>query len=106
MTIEQDIQRLEGLVKRIEDYINQGIWNSDQQKEIQFDIDEANTTFDRIITAYINISERPSFEQASLVSNLQERLHHFKHNLPSPPSGQDHEDMGATTGVIIYTSPT
>ena len=106
MTIEQDIQQLEDLVKHIEEYINQGVWNSDQQKKILSEIDEADTTFDRIITEYINISERPSLEQARLVSDLQERLHHAKHSLPSPSLGQYHIGIGTDKGVIIYTTPT
>ncbi len=106
MTIEQDIQQLEDLVKHIEEYVNQGIWNSDQQKEIISEIDEADTAFDRIITEYINTSERPSLVQAHLVSNLQERLHHAEHSLPSHLIGKKHTVISADKGVILYATPT
>lgn len=113
MLIEQDINQLADSVKHIEEYTNQGICNSDQQKEALSEIDKADTTFDRIITEYINISERPSLEQARIVSNLQKRLHHAKYNLPSPPLNQ--EQTGVRTNkevimveknVVIYSLPT
>jgi len=106
MTIEQDIQQLEDLVKHIEQYINQGVGGNNQQQEILSKIEEADAAFDRIITEYINISERPSFEQARLVSDLQERLHHTKHILPSPPLGKENMAIKKDTRVLIYTTPT
>jgi hypothetical protein len=106
MTIERDIQKLEDLVKHIEECIGREILNGNQQKVILSEIDEADTVFDRIITKYINVSENPSLEQASLVSDLQERLHHAKHNLPSPPISQEHRAIKIDKGVIIYTTPT
>ncbi len=106
MTIERDIKQLEALVKHIEEYIGQEILNGNQQKGILSEIDEADAAFDRIITEYINISERPSLGQASHVSDLQERLHHVKHSLPFSPLGKENIAIGTNQEVIIYTTPT
>ncbi len=105
MTIEQDMQQLENSVKYLEEYVNQGVRNNNQEEEILSKIDEADAAFDRIITEYINISERPSLEQARFVSDLQERLHRVKHSLPARPLGQERIDIRTDKGVIIYTTP-
>ncbi len=106
MSVEQDIQQLGELVKRIEDYADRAVWNPEQHKEILVVIEKADAIFDEIITGYIEIPDKPSFEQTYLVSNLQERLHHAKHSLPSPPIEQEPTGKGVDKKVTLYTTPT
>ena len=62
MSVEPNIQQLEELMKRIEDYVNLAVWNPEQQKEILAVIEKADAIFGEIITGYINIPEKPSLE--------------------------------------------
>jgi hypothetical protein len=106
MSVEQDIQQLEDLVKRIEEYVSRGIREPGQHEEILSIVDKADTIYDKIITGYIDMPDMPSVQQAYLVSSLQERLHHAKHGLPSPESGQKRGDGKTDKEIVIYTTPT
>lgn len=106
MSAEEDVQQLEELVKQIEDSLNQAVSDPARPKEIAAMISQAEAVFDRIITGYIDNPEKPSFPQAYLVSDLQERLHHASDNLPSPAVTQEHPTSGTDKGVTIYTTPT
>ena len=107
MTSEQDIQKFKDLVKRIEDEVSRGVWNAQQQDEIEGSVRQAKTIFDQIINAYIDKPYVPPMQQAYLVSELQERLHRAEHSLPLPPPISQGEG-GKTTdkNVKIYTTPT
>ena len=50
--------------------------------------------------------DMPSVAQTYIVSNLQERLHNAKHDLPSPPIEQKHTGKGTVKEVTIYTTQT
>ena len=106
MTVEQDIEELESLVEKIEEYLNQGVWDKDQQETAISRISQADAVFDRIINRYIETPEMPSPGQVTLVSGLQERLHHTKHALPTPPADRTPASTGTDRGVVIYTTPT
>ena len=109
MTAEEDVQQLEKLVRQIEDYLNRGITNLDRQEDIQATVNQAEAIFDKIITGYIDSADsadKPSFPQAYLVSDLQERLHHAQDKLPALSPAREDPGGGIDKGVSIYTTPT
>lgn len=106
MSAEEDVQQLEELVRQIEDYLNRGLTNPDQKEDIQTTVSQAEAVFDKIITGYIGNPEKPSFPQAYLVSDLQERLHLAKDSFTSPTVVREHPASGIDKGVTIYTTPT
>ena len=106
MTVEQDIEELAGLVDKVEEYLGRGSWDKNQQETAISQISQADAVLDRIVTRYIETPEMPSPGQANLVSGLQERLHHTKHALPTPPADREPAGVGTNSGVVIYTTPT
>ncbi len=107
MSEEQDIKKLEELVKRIEDYADRGVWESQPAEEIAAAIARADAVFNQIIEGYITMTGIPQVQQAYHVSDLQERLHRVQHNLPSPPSKQESQGkIMVAKKVAIYTTPT
>ena len=107
MSGEQDIEKLEELVKQIEDYADKGVWEPQPAEEIAAAIARAEAVFKQIIEGYITMTGIPPVQQAYQVSDLQERLHRVQHNLPSPPSKQgDQGKLMVDKKVVIYTTPT
>ena len=107
MSEEQDIKKLEELVKQIEDYADRGVWESQPAEEIAAVIVRAEAVFNRIIEGYITMTGIPPVQQAYQVSDLQERLHRVQHNLPSPPPKPEVQGkIMVDKKVAIYTTPT
>lgn len=106
MPVEQEIQQLAHLVKHIEDYAAQGVWQAERHQEILATMEMANTVFRKIIDVYIESDNPPSMPQAMEVSDLQERLHEVMHHLPLPPLDPVHAGAGTDKSVFIYTTPT
>jgi len=104
---EQDIKKLEDLVQQIEDYVNKGVWEPQQEEEIVAAIAQADAIFNQIIEEYIIRTDIPPVQQAYQVSDLQERLHRIQHDMPSPPPRQEEQgNIMVDKKVAIYTTPT
>ena len=55
MSAEQDIQLLEDMVKRIEEYMSQGTWEPGKHKKVLALMDKADAVFDKIVTGYADV---------------------------------------------------
>ena len=107
MPEEQDIEKMEELIKRIEDYANKGVWEPQQEEEIEAIIARADAIFNQIIEEYTTRTGIPPIQQAYQASDLQEKLHRVKHNLPSPPLRQEeHGKITDDKKVAVCTTPT
>ena len=107
MATEQDIEKLESLVKHIEDYVDKGVWEENQHEDTLASVVQAEAIYNQIITGYVARPDIPPVYQAYQVSDLWERLHRAKHNLPFPPVRQAKQGKSiAGRKVVIYTAPT
>lgn len=107
MATEQDIEKLESLVKHIEDYVSKGVWEANQHEDTLAAMVQSEAIYNQIIAGYVDRPDIPPVQQAYQVSDLQERLHRAKHNLPFPPvklAEQSKSIVGRK--VVIYTAPT
>ena len=59
MSGEQDIKKLEDLVKQIEDYVGSGVWELQQEEEIVAANGQAEAIFNQIIEEYITMTGIP-----------------------------------------------
>lgn len=106
ISTEEDIEKLGEFIRTIEGYVKKGIWNPQQHDEMMAMIGKTESLFDNIIAEYTTMTGIPSVQQAHIVSNLQESLHHVRHNLPSSPASPEHTDsQKAGRKVVIYTTP-
>ena len=106
MSDESDIQQLAKLVQRIEAYANGGVYDPAQHKTIVSDITKAETIFNRIIDTYADMTHMPPMQQTVEVSELQKRLHHARHDIPSPPIEFKSGTILTDEQIAIYTLPT
>ena len=83
MSVEQDIQKIEGFLTEIEGCVNRGNRNPQKQEEIAAMISRANAPLEQIMTAYSMKSIILSVQQVYLVSNFMERLHQAEDKLIS-----------------------
>jgi hypothetical protein len=104
MPTEKDVQQLAKLIERIEKYAAGGIYDPAKHEEIVSSIDKAETVFNRIIDGYMEAI--PPIQQANEVSELQKRLHHAKHDIPSPPIKLASGARLADEQIAIYSLPT
>jgi len=106
MTTEKDIQQLAKLIERIEAYAVDGVYDPSKHKIIASSIKKAETLFNRIIDIYADMTTMPPMEQTIEVSELQKRLHHAKHDIPSPPIAVASGSRLMDEHIAIYSLPT
>ncbi|MFC1978891.1 hypothetical protein ACFLVP_02785 [Chloroflexota bacterium] len=106
MSNEKYIQQLAELVQRIEKYASEGVYDPAKHNTIISDITKAETIFNRIIDTYSDMTTMPPMQQTIDVSELQKRLHHAGHDLPSPPIEFASSSRTTDAQVAIYTLPT
>jgi len=104
MSTEKDVQQLAKLIERIEKYAADGVYNSAKHESMLSSIDKAETIFNRIIDGYMEAV--PPIQQAKEVSELQKRLHHAKHDIPSPPIKLASGAKLTDEQIAIYSLPT
>lgn len=85
MSIEEEIQIVEELVKDIEIYVETGVWNPERQIQVAAEIVKADKDLRQLMMGHSMKIDILSEEQVSLVSNLLKRLTESKDKLPSPP---------------------
>lgn len=106
MSTEKDIQQLAKLVERIEKYVAEGVYHPTQHETIVSSIDKAQTIFNRIIDTYADMTDMPPMQQTIEVSELQKRLHHARHNIPSLPIEFTSDAILTDEQIAIYSLPT
>jgi len=106
MSNEKDIEQLSKLVQRIEEYADGGVYDPAKHETAVADIDKAEAIFNRIIDGYMETTEMPLMQQTIEVSELQKRLHHAKHDIPSQPIEFASSSRSMNAQVAIYTLPT
>ena len=106
MSNEKDIEQLGKLVQRIEKYASEGVYNPSKHKTIASSIEKAETIFNLIIDTYADMTDMPSMQQTIQVSELQKRLHHARHDIPSPPIEFASGVKLTDEQIAIYTLPT
>jgi len=106
MSNEKDIEQLSKLVQRIEKYVAEGIYHPTKHESIVLSIDKAQTIFSRIIDTYADMTDMPPMQQTIEVSDLQKRLHHARHDIPSPPIEFTSDAILTKERIAIYTLPT
>jgi hypothetical protein len=106
MTTDEDIQQMAKLIERIEAYIAGGVYDPVKHKTISLSVNKAETIFRRIIDTYADMTIMPPIQQTMEVSELQKRLHHVGHDMPSPPI--EIKGGGGLAGehIAIYTLST
>ena len=104
MSTEKDVQQLAKLIERIEKYAAGGVYDPSKHESILESIDKAETVFNRIIDGYMEAV--PPIQQANEVSELQKRLHHARHDIPSPPIELASGVRLTDEQIAIYSLPT
>jgi hypothetical protein len=106
MPTEKDVQQLANLIERIEKYAADGVYNSAEHESMLSSIDKAEVVFNRIIDTYADMTTMPPMQQTIEVSELQKRLHHAKHDIPSPPIKLASGARLTDEQIAIYSLPT
>jgi len=106
MGVDEDIEMMEGLIKQAEEYVKNGAWEPEQHQEIVDGIIQAEDFYNRIISEYVEHDDMPPVMQAYRISELQQRIHNVKHNLPSPSPKPLDKSKTADKKAVIYTTPT
>lgn len=82
MSTGTDLLRVEKMIKRIESYINDGVWNSDENLEIAFYIEYADSIMKRIEKAPPSIFVHLYIEHKNRVFELRGRWRAVKERFP------------------------
>jgi hypothetical protein len=106
MSTEKDVQRLSKLIERIEKYAADGVYDSAKHKSMVSSIDKAEAVFNRIIDTYADMTTMPPMQQTIEVSELQKRLHHARHDIPSTPIEVTENLPLTNEKIAIYSLPT
>jgi hypothetical protein len=82
MSTGTELLRAERIIKHIELYVNDGVWNSGENLEIAFYIEYADAIMKRIEQAPPSIFVRLYIKQKNKVSELRKRWWAVKENFP------------------------
>jgi hypothetical protein len=106
MSTEKDVQRLSKLIERIEKYAADGVYDPAKHETLLSNIDKAEAIFNLIIDTYADMTTMPPMQQTIEVSELQKRLHHARHDIPSTPIEVTGRLPLTDEQIAIYTLPT
>ena len=85
MSAETDILEVEQMMKDIEEYVGENVWNPDRNSKAVKEIAESDLMLENLMTGHIMGMDVLSSEQVKQVLNLGKRLEKAKCGLPSPP---------------------
>ena len=86
MTTEYELQKVAVIIREAEDLTGEDALNADKHREVMAGLDRAEAVLRRMMTDYATEETNLSVSQVYLASDLLERLHEARHNLPSPPN--------------------
>jgi hypothetical protein len=77
MSVHDDIQKIEGHLVDVENYIEKGLWTPEENKQCDRKLADIDATLDKL-----NIASTEDYVD---ISKLIKRFVHAKNKLPSPP---------------------
>ena len=87
MSIREELQSIEKIIKDIEQYSNNDIWFPGKQIQVSTEIDAVDKTLNQLVVGHTKKDCFLSEKETEIVENLLKlkRLNNIKYNLPSSP---------------------